>query len=931
MKLKSLSQKDRYGNMFSVEFFEPDASIPMMMMIPDMADGYNGADSSNHPGEPKGTDTVPAWLTPGENVVNAEASRLPGNQEKIDEMNEQGRAIQQAQGGPIPTYQSQGGAMPAASIDGNKFVKAAQAVGLPTDKLTLNKIVSLVNQGMSVAQAAKAVAAVPNYAAGGMEIPRYDGMLNSLGNKLSARDGGPMYSAAGDFVTDDLLDRLRMVESGGDANATSEVGAMGQYQIMPATAQQPGYGVTPLAVEDIRDPEKSREFARQYLMGIAAANPDFTEDEVITAYHSGAGNVRKAKDGAEALGPRGQAYATKVANAEVPPQNDFPPELADRGVNPEDLFQANQKPGMMSAMAQTNATPPLPDADEQAAGMRFNAAVPEYMRNRKMEGKTDYGDVIYDSGGVPQAVNPNRISPDAKQKIIDKFVENNDQEMYDRRMAEYEQAVKQDKARKKYEADQSALETKQKEFARDEEISSLESRKEEAVAKGDIELANALQNEIDGVPPVDEKPPEVKEEKSANDKSRNPIINNVIKAGADKKQPGTDAGSTNEVITKGEEVEPSTLEKVKGFIKEAFGDLFNPKEIARMAILYAGSRALGYDHEGSFSYSTKSYMKRLEQKEKQEYELVKANAKNYTTKSFNKYIQTRDMDDLEAAVEEKERKAGDYLYVPIAGGNKPSVDIDGVPHVSVRDISGPDGKPDGKVNSYDLENAINVGGVKTVDNIHNPTTVAKEFSSNLDTLEKTLNKRRGADKKDSKVAALGLNDPSVANKAMSLYFQDLREFKADPAAAYRLKSQMTDAINDWAEAMAAFADAGGVTGDKDDPSKSLSAFYFKRRIKDRVDVAASAFGETSAENMVAIYRDTSAGLTDKQTEDVYKRALRLFNIAKQNKNINMKGFDFKGTKDGFNGFSFFLHQLNLGDPRAIKVYEEAKKVQNKKE
>ena len=100
MKLKSLSQKDRYGNMFSFEFFEPDASIPMMM-IPDMADGYNGADTSNHPGEPKGTDTVPAWLTPGENVVNAEASRLPGNQEKIDEMNEQGRAVQQAQGGPF--------------------------------------------------------------------------------------------------------------------------------------------------------------------------------------------------------------------------------------------------------------------------------------------------------------------------------------------------------------------------------------------------------------------------------------------------------------------------------------------------------------------------------------------------------------------------------------------------------------------------------------------------------------------------------------------------------------------------------------------------------------------------------------------------------------------------------------------------------------
>jgi hypothetical protein len=109
MKLKSFSQKDRYGNMTSFEFFEPENTVPMMMLIPNVeSDGYNGADTSNHPGDPKGTDTVPAWLTPGENVVNAEASRIPGNQEKIDDMNEEGRAIQQSQGGPIPTYASNG-------------------------------------------------------------------------------------------------------------------------------------------------------------------------------------------------------------------------------------------------------------------------------------------------------------------------------------------------------------------------------------------------------------------------------------------------------------------------------------------------------------------------------------------------------------------------------------------------------------------------------------------------------------------------------------------------------------------------------------------------------------------------------------------------------------------------------------------------------
>ena len=115
--IKSITQKDRYGNMFSLEMFE-DQGVPMIMMIPDMANGFNGADTSNHPGDPKGTDTVPAWLTPGENVVNAEASRIPGNQEKIDQMNEQGRQTQAAQGGPIPSYAADGGMIPQYHYDG---------------------------------------------------------------------------------------------------------------------------------------------------------------------------------------------------------------------------------------------------------------------------------------------------------------------------------------------------------------------------------------------------------------------------------------------------------------------------------------------------------------------------------------------------------------------------------------------------------------------------------------------------------------------------------------------------------------------------------------------------------------------------------------------------------------------------------------------
>ena len=46
----------------------------------------------------------------------------------------------------------------AAKIDGDVFYRAAQRNNLKTDNRTLNKIVRLVNSGMTVAQAAKIIA-----------------------------------------------------------------------------------------------------------------------------------------------------------------------------------------------------------------------------------------------------------------------------------------------------------------------------------------------------------------------------------------------------------------------------------------------------------------------------------------------------------------------------------------------------------------------------------------------------------------------------------------------------------------------------------------------------------------------------------------------------------------------------------------------------
>ena len=40
--------------------------------------------------------------------------------------------------------------------------------------------------------------------------------------------------------------------------------------------------------------------------------------------------------------------------------------------------------------------------------------------------------------------------------------------------------------------------------------------------------------------------------------------------------------------------------------------MFDGEELARMAMIYAGSRAMGYNHGGSLNYSMKNYMKRVD-------------------------------------------------------------------------------------------------------------------------------------------------------------------------------------------------------------------------------------------------------------------------------------------------------------------------------
>ena len=114
--------------------------------------------------------------------------------------------------------------------------------------------------------------------------------------------------AGGKFVADGrILDAIEFIESGGDPEAINKrTGAAGAYQILDSTALNPGYGVTPISLEDRFDKKKARKFAKEYLEGIAKANPNFTTDDLIQAYHSGPKNVAEGN-----IGPEGKKYLTK--------------------------------------------------------------------------------------------------------------------------------------------------------------------------------------------------------------------------------------------------------------------------------------------------------------------------------------------------------------------------------------------------------------------------------------------------------------------------------------------------------------------------------------------------------------------------------------------------------------------------------------------
>jgi len=88
----------------------------------------------------------------------------------------------------------------------------------------------------------------------------------------------------------EIFVRQMMQESGLNPDAVSPAGAVGIAQIMPDTARDPGYGVTPIT--DPRDPDEALRFGAEFMRAML---DEFNGDYALAlaAYNAGAGAVKK--------------------------------------------------------------------------------------------------------------------------------------------------------------------------------------------------------------------------------------------------------------------------------------------------------------------------------------------------------------------------------------------------------------------------------------------------------------------------------------------------------------------------------------------------------------------------------------------------------------------------------------------------------------
>ena len=718
-KPKKITQKDRYGNQVSVEYTDEqkpfdinavlekllDRDVPEMLTIPEsspIGGGVSIGFADAHPGEPRGSDTVPAWLTPGEFVVNKEAMDDPQNAQAVMAINEQGRQVQQMKhGGPLQMHRMPGGvAMGGAAhlqqggdtrgfFDRLKLLAGFEDTPAVPDRPTPVTVAPQepvpTSRPMSPEQAL--IRAREGYREDVYEDTRgyntvgfghrTDEPLGSVPytraqNESNLDDDIEIAKANAESYAGDKWKDLNKQQKAALTSMALQLGGAGQreFELMQEALRagdwagvrreardSDWFGQTPTRVEDIEaafrygggpiyaqtgvgvpnfggpvmwDPETQSYVPQEQLMPDILAGQQEGAAQAVQDSQAITDQLNQEdldmygwNQAAQRPNTRDEATAAGLYTPEVPPF-EAPTHTPEAVAQDESEYQQR----LAQQIAQAENMVAGGDGDDLGTA----GAVPEVPEDNWWEGITDW---TFGEKGTAAARKRN-------EEFNVKAAENN-LEAAQEDLAEMEARIEAGEPVNEYtlEQAQAAVENQQDKLI--EAGSAAAAFQEEIDAEG-VVAAETLLDQAN-VPGEDD------------DKATlEGLAESEEFENEDAPDKDSDKGtqSTSEVEAAGEEAakaDPSLVDKATGFFKSAFSDLFDGKELARMALMYVGSRALGYSHGGSLNWAAKQYSARLEAKEAstQKYANEFAKSGKYTPASVAAYQKSGDLSDLVSA------------------------------------------------------------------------------------------------------------------------------------------------------------------------------------------------------------------------------------------------------------------------------------------
>jgi soluble lytic murein transglycosylase-like protein len=132
---------------------------------------------------------------------------------------------------------------------------------------------------------------------------RYPDAVGLAPRKGYQQGGGPNIPEAYQSIVDEVarergvpphvLGAVLRHESGFNPDARGQAGEVGLGQILPSTARRPGFGLNPVAEEELRDPRRNIDFSASY---IAARNPNVDWSNPVAAARALATNYNAGGD-----------------------------------------------------------------------------------------------------------------------------------------------------------------------------------------------------------------------------------------------------------------------------------------------------------------------------------------------------------------------------------------------------------------------------------------------------------------------------------------------------------------------------------------------------------------------------------------------------------------------------------------------------------